>query len=200
MGDALEGHEFFSSPRIKILYGKPTPKATICNMVLSAEKAKALGLYINENYWYQLYIDDLPIWAFVGEHSKFGVDVSRFARMLQNNTRANQAQPQGVPPVPKHLKGKPLPRIFTHRHFTFFRNGKELIEVDMEPSNPWPVYEGAPLNFTYSAIWYTTNKPFKDRTARYLDPKFFEHKVHWFSIVNSFMLCVSFVLLWQSSS
>merc|ERR1719215_1200961 len=25
---------------------------------------------------------------------------------------------------------------------------------------------------------------------RYLDPKFFEHKVHWFSIVNSFMLCL----------
>merc|ERR1712039_956631 len=23
-----------------------------------------------------------------------------------------------------------------------------------------------------------------------LDPKFFEHKVHWFSIVNSFMLCL----------
>ena len=26
---------------------------------------------------YQLYIDDLPIWAFVGEHSKFALDVSR---------------------------------------------------------------------------------------------------------------------------
>jgi len=35
-----------------------------------------------------------------------------------------------------------------------------------------------------------TTKPFKDRSLRYLDPKFFEHKVHWFSIVNSFMLCL----------
>ena len=35
-------------------------------------------------------------------------------------------------------------------------------EVDMEPSNPWPVYEGAPLNFTYSAVWYATNKPFEE--------------------------------------
>merc|ERR550537_1089607 len=60
----------------------------------------------------------------------------------------------------------------------------------MEPSAPWPIYEGAPLNFTYSAVWYTTTKSFKDRTERYLDPKFFEHKVHWFSIVNSFMLCL----------
>merc|ERR1712151_807226 len=50
--------------------------------------------------------------------------------------------------------------------------------------------DGAVLNFTYSATWYTTNKAFADRTQRYLDPKFFEHKVHWFSIVNSFMLCL----------
>merc|ERR1719433_1733640 len=60
----------------------------------------------------------------------------------------------------------------------------------MEPSNARPVYAGAQLNFTYSAVWYNTNKAFQDRQARYLDPKFFEHKVHWFSIVNSFMLCL----------
>merc|ERR1719409_628608 len=60
----------------------------------------------------------------------------------------------------------------------------------MEPSRPWPVYDGAPLNFTYTATWYATTKAFKDRSNRYLDAKFSEHKVHWFSIVNSFMLCL----------
>jgi len=189
IGEAFEGHEFFSSPRLRILFGKPMEKAKVCNMIVSAEKAKALGAMIHDNYWYQLYIDDLPIWAFVGEHSKFEVDVSRFSNLLQANNRSNTVL-QPVPPVPKHLKGKPLPRVFTHRHFTLFKNGNQVIEVDMEPSNPWPVYEGAPLNFTYSAVWYTTTKPFSERTTRYLDPKFFEHKVHWFSIVNSFMLCL----------
>mmetsp|Transcript_105213 Transcript_105213/g.280086 ORF Transcript_105213/g.280086 Transcript_105213/m.280086 type:complete len:646 (-) Transcript_105213:109-2046(-) len=189
IGEALEGHEFFSSPRLKIQFGKEVAGARVCSMVLTAEKARALSGMVHDNYWYQLYLDDLPIWAFVGEHSRFGVDVSRFAKLVRtSNTSAHDAQ--GAPPVPKHLKGKPLPRIFTHRHFTLFRNGDQVIEVDMEPSNAWPVYEGAPLNFTYSAIWYTTSKPFKDRTMRYLDPKFFEHKVHWFSIVNSFMLCL----------
>merc|ERR1719428_2235030 len=60
----------------------------------------------------------------------------------------------------------------------------------MEPSHAWPVYEGAPLNFSYSVSWFNTTTPFADRSERYLDPKFFEHKVHWFSIVNSFMLCL----------
>jgi transmembrane 9 superfamily protein 3 len=190
IGDSLGGHEFFSSPRLKVSFGKETQKAKVCDMVLTAQQATELAAKINENYWYQLHIDDLPIWAFVGEHSKFAVDVSRFSHILQRSNRSGATDKSATPPVPKHLKGKPLPRIFTHRHFTLFRNGNQVIEVDMEPSNPWPVYEGAPLNFTYSAVWYATNKPFEDRTNRYLDPKFFEHKVHWFSIVNSFMLCL----------
>jgi len=189
IGEALEGHAFFSSPRLKIHFGQEAQRSKICNMVLTAEKASALSTMINDNYWYQIYIDDLPIWAFVGEHSKFNVDVSRLAKLVRSSNASLQ-DPQGAPPVPLHLKGKPLPRVFTHRHFTLFRNGDQVIEVDMEPSNAWPVYEGAPLNFTYSAVWYDTNKPFSDRTTRYLDPKFFEHKVHWFSIVNSFMLCL----------
>mmetsp|Transcript_42287 Transcript_42287/g.106574 ORF Transcript_42287/g.106574 Transcript_42287/m.106574 type:complete len:631 (+) Transcript_42287:212-2104(+) len=189
IGEALEGHEFFSSPRLDIRFGVETPRTKVCDMVLDADKAAQLGLFINNNYWYQLYIDDLPIWAFVGEHSKLWVDVSRFSGLLKSRNSSAESQ-HGQPPVPKHLKGKPLPRIFTHRHFTIFRNGDQVIEVDMEPSEAWPVYAGAPLNFTYSASWYTTNKPFEDRTERYLDPKFFEHKVHWFSIVNSFMLCL----------
>lgn len=164
-------------------------------MVLTEEKAQALAQMINENYWYQIYVDDLPIWAFIGEHSKFALDVSRFSQMLRENNRSVLApsNPQGgptAPPVPKHLKGKPLPRLYTHRHFTLFYNGDQVIEVDMEPSNPYPVYEGAPLNLSYSVSWFQTNKEFKDRMNRYLDPKFFEHKVHWFSIVNSFMLCL----------
>jgi len=191
IGESLEGHAFFSSPRLDIHFGQNRDATTLCNMEITAEKATALGAMINDNYWYQLYIDDLPIWAFVGEHSKFAVDVSRLSLMYRDNNKSLVSQPSGaVPPVPKHLKGKPLPRVYTHRHFTIFYNGDQVIEVDMEPSNPWPVYEGAPLNFSYTVSWFPTTKEFKDRANRYLDPKFFEHKVHWFSIVNSFMLCL----------
>lgn len=189
IGEALEGHEFFSSPRLKINFGVAKPKTKVCDMVLAPDAAEALAGMINDNYWYSLYIDDLSVWAFVGEHSKFSVDMSRFSQILKDNQKATRKETE-APPVPAHLKGKPLPKIYTHRHFTIFRNGEQVIEVDMEPSDPWPVYNGAPLNFSYSVTWYETSKKFEDRTNRYLDPKFFEHKVHWFSIVNSFMLCL----------
>ncbi|CAL1148391.1 unnamed protein product [Cladocopium goreaui] len=190
IGETLEGHAFFSSPRLDIHFGQNKPQTPLCNMRLKDEQAKALATMINDNYWYQLYIDDLPIWAFVGEHSKFAVDVSRFSMMYRDNNKSLQMPSGSAPPVPKQLKGKPLPRIYTHRHFTLFYNNDQIIEVDMEPSSPWPIYAGAPLNFSYTVLWFPTNKEFKDRTNRYLDPKFFEHKVHWFSIVNSFMLCL----------
>mmetsp|Transcript_51445 Transcript_51445/g.83428 ORF Transcript_51445/g.83428 Transcript_51445/m.83428 type:complete len:630 (-) Transcript_51445:49-1938(-) len=187
IGESLEGHEFYSSPRLDIHFAQAAGTRSVCNMVLTAEKATALGGMINDNYWYQIYVDDLPIWAFVGEHSKFALDVSRFSLMLRDNNRSIPTSAP-VPPVPASLKGKPLPKIYTHRHFTIFYNKDQIIEVDMEPSNPWPIYDGAPLSFSYSATWFPTTKGFEDRHSRYLDPKFFEHKVHWFSIVNSFML------------
>ena len=40
---------------------------------------------------YQLYIDDLPIWAFVGEHSKFAVDVSHELNDLHTRYAASQS-------------------------------------------------------------------------------------------------------------
>lgn len=34
---------------------------------LNEEKVKAFSYAIKNNYWYQMYIDDLPIWGRVGE-------------------------------------------------------------------------------------------------------------------------------------
>ena len=79
------------------------------------------------------------------------------------------------------LQGKPLPRIYTHRHFTLFYNNDQIIEVrgwwavsltkvtmhhaackvDMEPSTPWPIYAGAPLNLSYTVQWFPTSNEFK---------------------------------------
>ncbi|GFH10849.1 transmembrane 9 superfamily member, partial [Haematococcus lacustris] len=53
---------------------------------------------------------------------------------------------------------------------------------------PVKVEPGALLTFTYSVTWVPTTTPFARRFERYLDFSFFEHKIHWFSIFNSFMM------------
>lgn len=58
-----------------------------------------------------------------------------------------------------------------------------------------------PVEFTYSVKWIPTDFPFEQRFEKYLDSEFFEHKIHWFSILNSFMMVifltfvVSFILI-----
>lgn len=41
----------------------------ICMIELNEEKVKAFTYAVKNNYWYQMYIDDLPIWGRVGERS-----------------------------------------------------------------------------------------------------------------------------------
>lgn len=38
--------------------------------------------------------------------------------------------------------------------------------------------------------WVPVDTPFSKRFDSYLDPTFFEHQIHWFSIFNSFMMVI----------
>lgn len=89
--------------------------------------------------------------------------------------------------------------------WTGYAVGVQVFSVDVIPGNPVPLVEGTELKFTYSVQWEDTDKPYSSRFDKYLETNFFEHKVvsrlrlivdwsphqvHWFSIVNSFMLCL----------
>lgn len=60
----------------------------------------------------------------------------------------------------------------------------------MTSENPVPLEPGRKLEFTYSVHWKSTTKSFEDRFNRYLEYDFFEHKIHWFSVFNSFMMVI----------
>ena len=42
-------------------------------------------------------------------------------------------------------------------------------------------------------IWKPSTVEFADRFDKYLDPSFFQHRIHWFSIFNSFMMVIFLV-------
>lgn len=69
-------------------------------------------------------------------------------------------------------------------------NGNRIIEVNLTSENPVPLHKGEKLEFTYSVQWKATEKNFEDRFSRYLEYDFFEHKIHWFSVFNSFMMVI----------
>jgi transmembrane 9 superfamily member 3 len=111
-------------------------------------------------YWYELYLDDLPMWGMVGE-------------VLRDEKTGEREH-----------------HIFTHRSLSLTFNGNRIIEANLTSENPVSVLPGAALSFTYSVQWKHSDIEFADRFDRYLEYDFFEHQIHWFSIFNSFMMVV----------
>lgn len=43
------------------------PSTAVCSLTLDAESSEFFQYAVSNHYWYQLYMDDLPIWGMVGE-------------------------------------------------------------------------------------------------------------------------------------
>lgn len=69
-------------------------------------------------------------------------------------------------------------------------NSERIIEVNLTSENPVSIEAGSKLAFTYSVRWVPSDKSFESRFDRYLEYDFFEHKIHWFSVFNSFMMVI----------
>ncbi|KAK4800721.1 hypothetical protein SAY86_021208 [Trapa natans] len=159
LGEVLGGNELIDS-QIEIKFRRNVNKATICHLELDESKVRHFKDVIENNYWFEFFIDDLPLWGFVGElHSEKDSDSS------------------------KHV-------LYTHKRITIQYNKDRIIHVNMTQENPKPLEVGMTLDLTYSVEWSSTNISFGRRFDVYLDYSFFEHQIHWFSIFNSFMMVI----------
>lgn len=170
LGEALEGHNLMSSKYL-INFGASTADNSLCPVVLNPETAAQFATAVEEQFWYQLYIDDLPVWGLVG---------------------AFEGAPAGVDP--STVEGL-RPMVYTHQDFSIGRNGDQIVDVNMTFANPVVVEAGAKLSFTYSVKWVNSPIEFDQRFHKYLAYDFFEHSIHWYSIVNSFILVLLLVCL-----
>jgi transmembrane 9 superfamily member 3 len=161
MGEILEGYELRNSG-VKMHFATDVDNEVVCEMKLDADSSEHFSKAVDQQYWYELVVDDLPMWGMVGE-------------VLESKDGSSTG-------TEKH--------IFTHRTLSISYNGDQIIEVNLTSENPVPIAVGASLQFTYTVKWTKTEKLFDGRFDRYLEDEFFEHKVHWFSIFNSFMMVI----------
>ena len=160
LGEALQGDELSEHEDIKIHFKKNVDKEQICAQKITAEEAQTLHDAILQQYWYQFYLDDLPMWATLGKTNE------------------------------KH-DGTRTPYIYLHQHFSLGYNGDRVVVTNLTVENEVPIpLDGGVLYLTYSVKWSESPVPYEQRFRRYLDNQFFEHKIHWFSIFNSFMMVV----------
>lgn len=66
LGEALVGYDLIKS-MVQIFFRKPVERAPVCTKSFKKSEYEQLREAIIEQYWYQMYLDDLPIWGMVGE-------------------------------------------------------------------------------------------------------------------------------------
>jgi len=136
---------------------------------LTADQSALFAKAANDQWFYQMYVDDLPVWGMVGEmlpdldaakSEKFGSDLSHLEEA-----------------VAKHaLEGGALtPYVYTKRTLVVSYNEDRIVKVDLtsDPSSLKEVKEGITLTFELDIQWAKTNTPFHSRFDRYLDHAFF---------------------------
>lgn len=158
LGEALQGVELEFSG-LDIDYKADMAKTEYCSIELAKEKYEALVYAVKNHYWYQMYIDDLPIWGIVGE-----IDETLDAYF-----------------------------IWTHKKLDIGYSGNRIVDVNLTSEAKVKLTPDLKVSFTYEVKWHKSNIKFKDRFDKYLDPNFFQHRIHWFSIFNSFMMVIFLV-------
>lgn len=165
LGEALLGVELdFSGLDIK--FKENVEKMTFCKKTLTDEDYKAFIYAVQNNYWYQMYLDELPMYGMVGE-----IDSS------------------STPPTYK---------LFTHKKLEIGYNKNQIVDVNVTSDVRVPLLPNAEISFSYEVMWKPSDVEFDRRFDKYLDPSFFQHRIHWFSIFNSFMMVIFLVgLVWM---
>eukprot|EP00808_Paulinella_micropora_P027172 g68421.t1 len=163
LGAVLEGSHIEDSG-LRIKFKQDMDKVHICNLDLKPQRAKLLSGAVKNHYWYQMYIDELPIWGMVGD-------------------LVRKTGPDG--------KVVFQPHVYLHKSFSISYNQDRIVQVNLTSENLKPILadqdpELYPM--TYAVRWLPTNESFATRFDRYLDFDFFEHQIRWFSVFNSFMM------------
>ena len=168
IGEYLGGHVLRHSGH-SVQFAPKTPYSESCTAAQPLTEAQAQQFIqaASDQWLYQMYLDDLPVWGMVGElYSKNGES--------------------GAGAGHEHKS----PHVYTQRSLVVQYNKDRIIEVDIvsHPESLVEVKPGVTLTFETKFIWEPTTKEFHSRFDKYLDKPFFKHHIHWFSIFNSFMM------------
>lgn len=156
LGEVLNGDRLVHA-KYELNFRDDKESELICRKTLSKEDVQAFREAVKQDYYFQMYYDDLPIWGFIGkvdeQEMKYLLYTHVHFEILYNEGRVIEIS------------------VATDRAYTV--DITEDKEVDVE--------------FLYSVKWKETEKPFDRRMEKYAKYSFLpQHlEIHWFSIINS---------------
>ena len=166
LGQVFAGDRRIHTP-YKITFGDNVDWASLCTKTISASEVDLFRRSVEEDFFFELIIDGLPIWGYVGDfHDDFLIHREAFS---------------------EHF-------IYTHIHFDITYNDDRIIGVNVttppEYQASLPYHDNVKVDFTYSVRWKPSTIKFEDRMKIYHEFHFLpEHiEIHWLSIINSAVL------------
>eukprot|EP01138_Halocafeteria_seosinensis_P004586 gb/GECG01004692.1/.p1 GENE.gb/GECG01004692.1/~~gb/GECG01004692.1/.p1 ORF type:complete len:607 (+),score=36.59 gb/GECG01004692.1/:1-1821(+) len=143
----------------------------LCKKTIKSKQIQKFVDAIEQEYYYEIFLDDLPIWGFVGEEQVSDVVL-------------------GSKATNKYY-------LYTHMHFDISYNGDHIIGVNVT-TDPKQAHSLDPqiseqrVVFSYSVNWKKTNKNFANRLEMQQSKSFLPAtlEIHWLSIINSLVLAV----------
>jgi len=195
IGERLAGHALrHSGHDLKFASGNEQTIVEECNTKsLTTEEAASFTKAAEDQWFFHMYIDDLPVWGMVGEMLP-DPNNPKVKKVWENAKDSQQSDLQHLNDVVGQnldLEGIELkPFVYTYRYLSVSYNKDRIVKVDLtsDPASLIEVKPGAELNFKLFIKWEPTDEEFHSRFDRYLDHAFFKHQIHWFSIFNSFMM------------
>lgn len=159
LGEILKGRYLVDAP-YKLHFRVDQNAELLCKKKLTKKDVAQFRSVIVKDYYYQMFLNDLPIWGFIGK-----AEWERDQR------------------VPKCFF------LFRHIRFVIFYKNDHVVEVSLFTDNEMEdVTEDREIEveFLYSVTWKKTERHFENRMEKYMSSSWLRHeKFQWFSTMNS---------------
>merc|ERR1711871_1124734 len=166
LGQMLRGDRLANS-LYDLKFKEQRNKIVICHKQLDLQQQKSFRAAIDEDYYFEMAVDELPMFGFIGE-----------TEVLQEPTQN----------VTHHY-------LFTHLDFSFSFNSDRIVEANVSTDSRFrrdiSGFDGpVDVAFTYSVSWTETDAHHAHRIEKFSMSAFRQQhiQIHWLSIINSSVL------------
>jgi len=170
LGETLAGSRKVETP-YDVTFLDSVPWRSLCEEYMDLEDIQQFKDAIEDDYFFELFVDNLPMWSYVGEvaHEEFLLG--------------------------KSIQGARV-YLYPHLHFSFGWNNDQIVAINVttDPKRRIDITDavtGQEIVFSYSVEWI--HQPwisYESRMKRYEDSAFLPNtfEIHWLSVINSFVL------------
>merc|ERR1712195_114232 len=177
LGQILRGDRFVNT-KFDLGFAGNVHNRLVCHKTLTQEDQIKLKNAIDADYYFELVVDELPLFGFIGEKEIIEEE---------EGEKSTQTDSQYF--------------VFTHLDFAFYYNNEhQTVDANISTDQRYRAeiagkHEGqTDVTFTYSVTWTPSDIHHSHRVEKYSMSGFRQQhmQIHWISIVNS---CVLVILL-----